>query len=340
MALLDRNSLPCELLVGGVSVPDPVTVRLCFHDRCFDGAASAAIFSRFYRERINARSTFLFSGMAHRAAKPFEDPLFDGDENVIVDFKYSSSPRVTWWFDHHQSAFLTPADAAHFRADRSGRKFYDPAYKSCTKLLADITSTRFGFDVEPLSDLVKWGDVIDGAQFPTPESAVELAHPATQLALVIEAAPEAGLVSRLIPELARRPLGEIVNLPMVSGHLGALIERHKHSVELLRQRAEAQDAVVFFDVSDLDLEGHNKFIPYLLFPHCRYSVGVSASATRAKVSLGSNPWNANAAGKNLASLAEQFGGGGHPRVAAISFAPGDVERARQVAREIVAQLLS
>ena len=47
--------------------------------------------------------------------------IFDGDENAIVDFKYSSSPRLTWWFDHHQSAFLSPEDAAHFRLDRSGQ---------------------------------------------------------------------------------------------------------------------------------------------------------------------------------------------------------------------------
>ena len=118
--------------------------------------------------------------------------MFDGDENVIVDFKYSSSPRVTWWFDHHQSAFLTPADAAHFREDHSGHKFYNPDYKSCTKLLADVTSSQFGFDVRPLAELVHWGDVIDGAQFPSPEVAVGLAEPAMQLALVIEAAPEPG----------------------------------------------------------------------------------------------------------------------------------------------------
>jgi hypothetical protein len=319
---------------------DPVTVRLCFHDRCFDGAASAAIFSRFYRECRNPQSEFRFTGMTHRAAKPFEDGLFDSDENAIVDFKYSSSPRVTWWFDHHQSAFLTPADAAHFRADHSGQKFYDPAYKSCTKLLADITSTKFGFNIAPMAELIHWGDVIDGAQFPTPESAVEVAEPATQLALVIEAAPEAGLVPRLIPELARRPLGEIVELPMVARHLGPLLERHRRSVDLLRQRAEAHSDVVFFDVSDLDLEGYNKFIPYLLFPKCRYSVGVSASPARSKISIGSNPWNPESAEKNLASLAEEFGGGGHPRVAAISLDPSDLERARRVAREIVARLAS
>ena len=321
-------------------MPDTKKVRLCFHDRCFDGAASAALFSRFYRERIDAHTAFSYSGMTHRAVPPFEEGLFDGDENVIVDFKYSSSIRVTWWFDHHQSAFLTEADAAHFRSDRSGHKFYDPGYKSCTKLLADITSRKFGFNIQPLAELIHWGDVIDGAQFSTPESAVALTEPATQVALVIEAAPESGLVPRLIPELAERPMAEVVKLPIVARHLGPLLERHKRSIELLRERAEALDGVIFFDVSDLDLEGYNKFIPYLLFPHCRYSVGISASATRAKVSIGSNPWNAGAAEKNLASLAERFGGGGHPRVAAISLNPSEIARARQVAREIAAQLRS
>ena len=94
---------------------------------------SAAVFSRFYHERIDPSADFLYTGMAHKASKPFEDGLFDGDENAIVDFKYSSSPLLTWWFDHHQSAFLTPADAEHFRNDHSGKKFYDPTAKSCTK---------------------------------------------------------------------------------------------------------------------------------------------------------------------------------------------------------------
>jgi hypothetical protein len=325
---------------GEDCVPDPVTVRLCFHDRCFDGAASSAVFSRFYRECFDPAAEFHLTGMTHRASHPFSDDLFDGDENVIVDFKYSSSPRVTWWFDHHQSAFLTPADAQHFRNDCSGHKFYDPTYKSCTKLLADVSSDKFGFDVRPLAELVHWGDIIDGAQFPTPESAVALTEPATQLALVIEAAPEANLVPRLIPEMARRPLGEMVQLPDVARHLGSLLERHRRSVDILRKRAQAREGVVFFDVSDLDLEGYNKFIPYMLFPDCRYSVGVSASATRAKVSVGSNPWNEGATEKNLASLAEKYGGGGHPRVAAISFDPGDIERARQVAGELAQTLRS
>jgi len=334
-------SLP--VLPGNVEMQERILanmtkVRLCFHDRCFDGTASAALFYRFYRERFDQAADFGFTGMTHRAAQPWEAGLFDGDENVIVDFKFSNSPKVTWWFDHHQSAFLTPADAEQFRKQPGAQMFYKPDYKSCTKLIATITKEKFGFDTKPLEDLIHWGDIIDGAQYPTPESAVELAEPATQLALVIEASPENGLPARIIPELAYRPLSEMVKLPLVAKHLGPLLERHRKSIEILRERIEARDGVIFFDVSDLDLEGYNKFIPYLLHPECVYSVSVSASAVRAKVSLGTNPWNQVEANQNLASLAEKFGGGGHPRVSAISFEPGDVLRARQVASGLAATL--
>jgi oligoribonuclease NrnB/cAMP/cGMP phosphodiesterase (DHH superfamily) len=316
----------------------PVKVRLCFHDRCFDGAASSAVFYRFFRERIQPGAEFHFTGMTHQARQTFADGLFDGDENAIVDFKYSSSPRVTWWFDHHQSAFLSPADAEHFRQDRSGHKFYNPDYKSCTKLLADVASAQFGFDAKPLAELIHWGDIIDGAQYPTPESAVALAEPATQLALVIESAPEEGLVSKIIPDLSQRPLSEMIRLPIVARHLEPLLEKHRKSVELLRERIDVRGGVIYFDLSDLDVDGYNKFIPYMLYPAARYTVSVMTSPTRAKISIGSNPWNPDAAEDNLATLAEQYGGGGHPRVAAISLDPNDVERAKRVAKEIAEKL--
>ena len=315
-----------------------VKVRVCFHDKCFDGACSAAVFTRFYRERINGDADFAYTGMTHKASQLFEAGTFDGDENVIVDFKYSSSPLLTWWFDHHQSAFLTPEDAEHFRQDHSGKKFYDPSYKSCTKFLATIASEKFGFDAKPLAELIHWGDIIDGAQFASPDVAVGLGEPATKLALVIEAAPEPNLVPMLIPYLSELPLSEVIDLPLIKRHLGPLLERHRRSIDIFRERMDHRDGVIYFDVSDLDLEGYNKFIPYYLYPDALYSVGVSASPARAKVSVGTNPWKEASAEVNLASLCEKYGGGGHARVAAISLGPGDLVRARQVAKEIAATL--
>src|SRR6202162_6122747 len=111
-------------------------IRVLYHDHCFDGAASAAIFSRFIRGAFYPDAEFSYTGMAHKASQLFEEGLFDGDENAIVDFKYSNSPRLTWWFDHHQSAFLTPEDAEYFKRFPGKTMYYRTEYKSCRKVIA------------------------------------------------------------------------------------------------------------------------------------------------------------------------------------------------------------
>ena len=313
-------------------------VRVFYHDKCFDGAASAGLFTRFYRERIRDNAEFIFTGLVHRAGALFDEAQFDGDENAIVDFKYSTSPRITWWFDHHQSAFLTPADASHFEQQQSNTKFFDPDFKSCTKLIATIAENRFGFDPRPVAELVEWAEIIDGAQYQDAATAVEMKQPAPQLTLAIEATQDPGFVPRLIPLLVSRPLGEIVKEPFVARLLPPLLERHRKSIDILRQRAECKQGTVFFDVTDQDLEGYNKFVPYYLHPECTYSVGLSKSSFRTKVAVGSNPWARSEKLVNLAVICERYGGGGHARVGAVSFPVDQEGQARQAALEIVAEL--
>ena len=313
-------------------------VKVFYHDKCFDGACSAALFSRFYRERIREDAEFIFSGLLHRAGALFDQAKFDGDENAIVDFKYSSSPKITWWFDHHESAFLTPEDAAHFEQDQSNRKFYDPAFRSCTKFLATIAEARFGFNPQPVAELIEWADIIDGALYESPKSAVEMKEPAMKLTMVIEAAKDHGFVPRLIPLLASKPLAEILEEPFVAELLPPLMQRHEHSIELMKGRTEFKDGTIFFDVTDQDLEGYNKFVPYYLYPDSIYSVGLSKSTFRTKVSVGSNPWAREDRLVNLAKVCERYGGGGHARVGAISFDVKQEEAARRAAREIVDEL--
>ncbi len=313
-------------------------VRVFYHDKCFDGASSAALFSRFYRERIRNDVDFVFSGLLHRAGSLFDENHFDGDENAIVDFKYSSSPKITWWFDHHQSAFLTPADAAHFERDQSNRKFYDPDFKSCTSLIAMIAEQRFGFDPYPVAELIHWTDIVDGAMYPDAGTAVEMKAPAMKLTMLIESAQDYSFVPRLIPLLVTRPLAEILEEPFVAPLLPPLLERHQRSIAMLKQRIESKDGVLFFDVSDQDLEGYNKFIPYYLHPESIYSVGLSKSSFRVKVSVGSNPWAPSEPVVNLAKICERYGGGGHARVGAISFNVDQQDVARKAAAEIVQEL--
>jgi hypothetical protein len=313
-------------------------VRVFYHDKCFDGASSAALFSRFYRERIRGDVDFVYSGLLHRAGSLFDENQFDGDENAIVDFKYSSSPKITWWFDHHESAFLSPADAAHFEQDQSNRKFYDPAFKSCTSFIAMVAEQRFGFDPRPVAELVRWSDIVDGAMYEDAKSAVEMGAPAMKLTMAIEAASQPDFVKKLIPLLAYHPLAGILEEPFVAEVLPPLLDRHRRSIEVLRQRTETKDGTIFFDISDQDLEGYNKFIPYYLHPDSTYSVGVSKSSFRVKVSVGSNPWSKREPAVNLAKVCERYGGGGHARVGAISFDVRQNEAAHKAAREIVHEL--
>ena len=303
------------------------------------------MFTRFHRERIATGASYEYHGLVHRAGALFDESEFTGDENAIVDFKYSASPRITWWFDHHLSAFLTPQDQQSFLdckkdPECGSRKFFDPHYTSCTSFLAHIAETRFGFNTAPVAELIHWANIVDGALYESPESAVEMAAPAMKLTLIIEATQDPLFIPRLIPLLTELPLAEVLSQPFVADLLPPLLERHKQSLELIRSRAEERDGTIFFDITDHPLEGFNKFIPYYLHPNATYSIGLSKSSFRTKVSVGSNPWTKADPAKmvNLAAVCERYGGGGHARVGAISFPPDQADQARAAALEIVAEL--
>jgi hypothetical protein len=315
-------------------------VRILYHDHCFDGAASAAFFSRFIEAKFHPDAEFSFTGMAHKASQLFEPGQFDGDENAIVDFKYSTDPRLTWWFDHHQSAFLTPEDAEHFRRDTSGRKMFDPSFRSCTMYIATVARERFGFEAPDLAELIQWADIIDGAQYADAQEAVELRAPATRLTLVIEGARGSETVQKIIRMMRHRKLADIAAEAEIEAIYQPLHDRHLSSIEVIRGQSHCDDGVVYFDLVGRDLEGYNKFIPYYLFPESVYTVSVSTSTFRTKVSVGSNPWVKAPLKHNLATICERYGGGGHPKVGAISFEIGAIEEARRAAREIAAELRS
>jgi hypothetical protein len=217
------------------------------------------------------------------------------------------------------------------------RRFYDPQYISCTSFLAHIASTRFGFDAAPVAELVKWADIVDGARYPSPQAAVEMAEPAMKLTLVIESTQDPKFIPRLIPLLTSMPLSDVLKQPFVSELLPPLLERHQKSLALIRDRSESKNGTIYFDITDQPMEGYNKFIPYYLHPEATYSIGLSKSSFRTKVSVGSNPWTKADPEKmvNLASICERYGGGGHARVGAISFPPDREDEARAAARVIV-----
>jgi hypothetical protein len=313
-------------------------LRILYHGHCFDGVASAATFTRFYKQRINTEAEINYTGLLHRPGNLFDLGMFDSDENAIVDFKYAASDKLTWWFDHHESAFLTPEDEAHFHADRSGRKFLDPTRKSCTEFIADVTHERFGFNPEPIESLVHWAHIIDGALYESPAQCVELKEPALQLMQVIEADPDDTFIERIIRELTTQSLEEVATSAEVQRRFEPILKQHLETLETIRKKATSANGVVQFDLVDEGYEGFNKFIPYYLHPEATYSVALTRGSQRTKISVGSNPWAPVPRTHNIAKICERYGGGGHAVVGAVSLKPEEVEEARQAVREIVAEL--
>jgi len=314
-------------------------LKVLYHGNCFDGAASAALFGRFFAEREGRRpGRTTYHPLQHQQGSPFPPGIFDGDVNAVVDFRFSPSPDLHWWFDHHVSAFQPPEDRAAFEADRSGQKFWDPTAPSNTGFLHRTLVERFGWSAPDRAELVRWADLIDAARFPSPRAAVRLEEPALRLMTLLEATVDPTLPTRIVEGLARLPLEALAAEPWVTAPLAPILETHRRAIAAYEKLARLDGGVVEVDLAEAGIASANKFIGYDLFPEARYTVVVSRDAKRAKVSVGSNPWAPHLREHDIARICERYGGGGHAVVGAVSLAPERLPDARRIAREIAGTL--
>ncbi len=316
-------------------------LKILYHANCFDGCASAAYVGRFLSEHLpDGPSRIDHQPVQHQQGNPFPPGAFDGDVNACVDFRYSTSPALHWWFDHHQSAFQRPEDRAHFEADRTGRRFWDPKAPSCTGFIARVARERFAFEARDLEELVRWADVIDAARFPSAAMAVRLEEPALRIMTLLEATRDPSIPDRVIEGMRARPLAELAEEPWVKKPLAPILESHLRSVEAVRRLARVEGGVVIVDLSESGIEAANKFIAYDLFPEVRYVVVISREAKRSKVSVGFNPWTTAPRTHDISRICERYGGGGHPVVGAVTLPPDRVADARRIGAEIAGILRS
>ncbi len=318
-------------------------LQILYHGFCFDGAVSAAIFSRFYQQCVAPGASIRYRVMGHGPQDPYgldHDATFDAPVNAVVDFRYSPSERLNWWCDHHATTWLQPEHEAHFVADGGGQKHFDAGAPSCAGLLARWLAREHGFDAGPMADHVAWADLIDSAAFESPRQAVEMKEPALRLAMLLESAPPLELVDDLIRCLSQGSLEEAQKLPGVEPALGSVAEGHQRAVDLFQRRMTVDEGVARIDLSADGVEGFNKFIPYHLSPEIRYTVVLTATDRRTKVSVGSNPWHRPDPLHHIGELCRRYGGGGHPVVGAVTLAPGDLDAARTAYEEILRVLVT
>jgi hypothetical protein len=323
-------------------------VVVATHGHCFDGLCSAAMFTRLLRHLHHGEElSFTYKAMGYGPGQNGVDPrLLVGDDNAILDFRFTATPKLTWYFDHHVSAFVSPEDRATYevgaREEAPGgrRMFHDGGYGSCTKLIADVGRARFGLDTNGVEELVRWADMIDSAAFPSAEMAVEKRESVLHLMSVVEHHGDDAYISRMVPRLLGEPLEEVAKSKEVEDAYAPIAAQQRAFVDLVKRHAEDRGTVVLVDLSEVVVDVAAKFVTYALWPESAYSVLLSRSASKCKLSIGYNPWAPLPRKHNIAAICERHGGGGHPVVGAISLPAADVARAQKLAREISEELAS
>jgi len=319
-------------------------LKLFFHDRCFDGSASAALFGRFYREAIAPGAVIEPVGVRHRDGDPYEGVVFDGDDHACVDFRFSPADEMRWWFDHHRTAFQPPALRAVFELRESPTQWFDPDAPSCCGLIARVAGERWGWAPPPsLADAVRWADIIDAAAFESAEQASSLTTPAQRLAVFLGAATDDDDVTRYIHALTDgATLSELDRAPWVRRVLEPLLagrERLRGLIETVARVAGPDGGeVVVFDLLDQPELPSPGFLGYALFPACRYAIAANRGHGAIKIAVGYNPWCGRPRLHDIGALCQPHGGGGHAVVGGVTLEPGEQDRARATIAALVEAL--
>ena len=309
------------------------------HGHCFDGLASAVVFTKLARALEPALEFEYYACGYGTQQRRTDATLLNGDQNAILDYRFDPTPSLTWFFDHHKTAFVSEEHKLVFEARKAeGRFFFDPNFSSCTKLIAKVAADSFSVRFDDLDELIHWADVIDAARFESPAQAVNRADPVLRLASVIEHYGDDKFLRNMVPQLLSRPLSEVAQSTEIQERYAPLGERHERYIERVKARSEKRGRVILCDLTDAVVDVIGKFSTYALYPESEYSVVVGLLSSGVKISVGFNPWAGKELDVDISAICARFGGGGHPFVGGISFKRSELERARAVALEIASEL--
>jgi hypothetical protein len=314
-------------------------LKIFFHDACFDGTTSAALFAAFYRDVIDHRADAHPVGMIHRDGNPFEGVALDADDHACVDFRFCADPKMRWWFDHHPTAFQPPALRSVFEREHLPTWFFDPTAPSCAGLISRALDTGWDWRPPPhLIEAVRWADRIDAAQFASAQDAVALVEPAQRLAAWLAHGRSPVDTAQYVDWLSRGSLAEVAARPEVAPQLAAVEAERAHELDAVgKLGAWHGDVIVFDRFADTGARSPG-FLGYLLYPSCLYAVSGTRGPQSIKISVGVNPWATRPRRHDIGELCARHGGGGHAVVGGVTLRPDELARARATMAEIVREL--
>jgi hypothetical protein len=322
-----------------IETPLARVLKIFFHDACFDGTTSAALFAAFYRDVVDPSVEVRPIGMVHRDGNPFEGVPLDADDHACVDFRFCADHRMRWWFDHHPTAFQPASLRDVYEREHEPTWFFDPSSPSCAGLIARTLQAKWGWKLPAdLSDAVIWADKIDAAQFKSADEAIALGSPAQRLAAWLAHGRSPVDTAQYVEWLSRGSLAEVASRPELAPQLAAVeAERVREMGEVQKLGTWYGSVIVFDRMADLGARSPG-FVGYKLFPTCTYAVTGTRTASSIKITAGVNPWNPAPRKHDVGELCARLGGGGHAVVGGVTLRGDELERAHATIDALVREL--
>lgn len=309
------------------------------HGHCFDGLASATLLAEIVlSEEPQTRCCFLAWGYTGRQA----EGMLDGDDNAILDYRYRADDRLTYYFDHHPTAFLGEAERTHFahRQKQARDRFvFDDSSVSCAELVHQAAVAR-GLNLRHLDSLVQWAHIVDGAQYPNVHAATNLDDRMISLVQVVTHFGDAHHLTRWVEVLRRDGLEGLLEDRLVRTRFRTLRPALRRYNRRVRDAGKLVGRVAYVDLAAEHSYFANKFQQYLEFPQCAYSVLLTRSKDGHRISVGHNPWNGRPCDVNVGRICQSFGGGGHYVVGGVALPDSSSDEARRIASSIAERLQS
>jgi hypothetical protein len=316
-------------------------LKVYFHDNCFDGTTSAALFASFYRAVIDPGVVVKAIGMTHKDGNPFDAVTLDADDHACVDFRFCGDPRMRWWFDHHPTAFQPGSLRAVYEREHLPTWYFDPKAPSCAGLIARVLGEGYQWSPPPhLADAVVWADRIDAAKFGSAEEAVALAAPAQRLAAWLAHGRSSGETAHYVEWLSQDSLADIAARPELARELADIERERTGELDAVRRLGNWHGDVVVFDRIEQAGARTPGFLGYLLFPSCLYAVSATRSSSTIKISVGVNPWTTAPRRHDIGELCARYGGGDHAVVGGVTLRAEELPRARDTLARLVRELAS
>jgi len=329
-----RSSAHSTRFRSEVNVRRPVAGTLFLHYPCFDGLASAAIAWDFLETQEGWSIDQLRFVNYDVQAQWLEKPL--PNDSAIVDFLYH--PDARFWADHHGTTFASDEARRSFEGRTDGRiLLYDRTSPSCAMLLWNAFGS-VSSDAKRYRELAYWANRIDAAVYDSVNEAIfGWENPAAEINLSLSLGDEryGEMLLRSFRELA---LSDIASLPDVKVRVDEVRRRAELGLSFLRDhiRLEAGHIAVA-DVAPPSDVTVNRYSPYSVFPHARYSVTLTRTERDARLTAMRNPWR-DFESVDLGAIFHNHGGGGHQRVGSAVLRAGDKRDPAEVLSTIVDEI--